>query len=190
MVQSAALLRCILAALPWLNLMTDFKYPPIYEFPPFFTKQVNEAVWQTQLGHWDRLILDYSRFHHISKLGTGHELFTNPRIQRSVKPEVARLILQYMVTQGDAEWSVKNQSVLVYTQKPAELAEALRSWVVDTTGQAGSVLTLYELTQNETGPMYLIDEKIVSQALDILVHRGQASLMKGPGGQVMGVKVT
>lgn len=168
----------------------DFKPPPIYEFPPFFTKQLNEAVWQAQLGYWSKLILDYCCHENIWKIGVNHELFTNPRIQRTLKPDVIRLILQHMVNHKDADWNVKKESIYVYWRKPAELADALRKWVVDTTGQAGSVLTLYEISQDESGPLYLVDDKVMSQALDILVQKGRATLMKGPNGQVMGVKVT
>ncbi|ODV85356.1 hypothetical protein CANARDRAFT_7476 [[Candida] arabinofermentans NRRL YB-2248] len=45
-----------------------FKYPTIYNFPPFFTKQPNLQTFQIQLQIWQDLILDYCKFYKIWSL--------------------------------------------------------------------------------------------------------------------------
>lgn len=45
-----------------------FLFPKIYQFPPFFTRQVNERTWHSQLINWNALILAYCRYYRIFTL--------------------------------------------------------------------------------------------------------------------------
>lgn len=47
---------------------TSFSFPTIYQFPPFFTRQVNERTWHSQLVNWNSLILAYCRYYRIFTL--------------------------------------------------------------------------------------------------------------------------
>ncbi|KAH3684343.1 hypothetical protein WICPIJ_004689 [Wickerhamomyces pijperi] len=42
-----------------------FKFPKIYNFPPFFTKQPHAQTYATQLQQWIQLILDYCRYNRV-----------------------------------------------------------------------------------------------------------------------------
>ncbi|ODQ80617.1 hypothetical protein BABINDRAFT_125426 [Babjeviella inositovora NRRL Y-12698] len=101
----------------------DFKFPPIYNFPPFYTKQPNETTWQSQSQQWIGLVLDYCKQKRIwvlnsdgvplskndSELDSDEEvdslsLFANEKIQRSLKRETIGEIYAQMVTEGSAEY--------------------------------------------------------------------------------------
>lgn len=50
------------------SLTQSFPFPKIYQFPPFFTHQVNERTWHSQLVNWNSLILAYCRYYRIYTL--------------------------------------------------------------------------------------------------------------------------
>ncbi|VVT48549.1 uncharacterized protein SAPINGB_P001833 [Magnusiomyces paraingens] len=268
------------------SLTHSFPFPKIYQFPPFFTRQVNERTWHSQLVNWNSLILAYCRYYRIFTLDLSRtsdtlqaasnlsappntsttnssstnnsnsnsknkprgeidgELFWNRKINRSLQTETIQAIFQYMVLHGNAAWldqpapsnnSKSTQSyddfdnleyeqqfdrfeqifnnfsllgnsnsnnnnntnnnnktcILVYWMQPQEWASLISDWV-DNTGQNGSVLTLYELVEGETSgsqPFKGLHPAILRAAIDILVQRGKAVIMKGPDGRVAGVKV-
>lgn len=110
------------------SIPAKFPFPPIYSFPPFFTRQVNERTWHSQLMNWKELILAYCRFHRIfvldlSQVGGSRglqtdeeeeelqdetteigELFSNKTIGRALKQETVQSIFEYMVSTGAAGW--------------------------------------------------------------------------------------
>ena len=73
------------------------------------------------------------------------------------------MILEWMVSEeggGRAEWVNESWSgkagdltgrttAWIYWRRPEEWAEVIMDWI-DSTGQKGSVVTIYELTQGET----------------------------------------
>jgi ESCRT-II complex subunit VPS25 len=171
---------------------SSFKFPSIYEFPPFFTKQVNEQTWKSQLSYWDSLILSYCQHHRQWRVSIHDKnLFENSKIQRVVKPETAKLIFEYMVSKGHAEWQGTKDCILVYVKTPEQWAADIKQWI-DGTGQNGSVVTLYELTEGDYASSQEfagLDPTILKKAVDVLVQQGSAVIMKGTDGQIMGVKM-
>lgn len=265
-----------------------FQFPPIHSFPPFFTRQINDRTWHSQLINWNALILAYCRYHRLYTLsasstamaGNGSsngpealttqesmptapgggppderqveiELFSNETIKRSLKPETISSIFEYMVQSGSAMWldspnettsnSKKSQkkkasgfnsdeeeeedddedgyekqfarfealqsqqrpsassssrpaqstSVVVYWRRPQEWATLISEWV-DSTGQNGSVLTLYELVQSDAVRNQEFRElhpAVLKQALDVMVARNKAVVMRDGNGMVAGIKV-
>lgn len=155
-----------------------FTFPPIYSFPPFYTRQPNIQTWETQLEHWRRLVLDYSRYYNIWALSlnglpfagnendqddddaeddeedieTVHDsLFQNDAIDRSLKNDFILEIYRQMIEKGEADWVNENnhkQGILVYWHSLEEWANILMDWITNT-GQEGSVLTLYEIRKGE-----------------------------------------
>ncbi|SPO28296.1 related to VPS25 - vacuolar protein sorting [Ustilago trichophora] len=105
-----------------LGSSTDFRYPPIHAFPPFYTLQHNPVSRGQQLSQWRSLILDYCRHHRIfslSPLPTTFDttangqmtaadphksLFANQAIQRALSPESIRQILADLVEHKQAAW--------------------------------------------------------------------------------------
>ncbi|KAK9479660.1 ESCRT-II complex subunit-domain-containing protein [Lipomyces japonicus] len=179
---------------------SGFAFPSIYSFPPFFTKQPNHQTWSSQLSLWSDLILAYCRYNRIWRvdLNTAIEwdLFNNRDINRSLKLDTSREILDNMVKKGDAEWASgsKNNShhssAIIYWKRPEEWANLISDWI-DSTGQKNAILTLYEISDGDLAvaqDFRGIDTTILLKALDILVRRGQAQIMKSADGDEAGVK--
>lgn len=84
----------------------DFKFPSIYNFPPFFTyvyamlfrqgywhlskrRQPTEQTWESQVAQWNDLIMSYCRYYRIFRIDLhevtvpgGSNLFENKQIKR------------------------------------------------------------------------------------------------------------
>ncbi|KAK9462450.1 ESCRT-II complex subunit-domain-containing protein [Lipomyces oligophaga] len=178
-----------------------FPYPAIYSFPPFFTRQPNNQTWLSQLSQWTSLILAYCRFHRIWRLDLNTamdwDLFNNKVINRSLKLDTAREILDSMVKKGDAEWvagtgskAEGKTSAIIFWRRPEEWANILADWI-DSTGQRNAILTLYEIADGDLAlkqDFRGIDPTILRKSLDVLVRRGQAQIMRSADGEEAGVK--
>ncbi|OLL24596.1 Vacuolar protein-sorting-associated protein 25 [Neolecta irregularis DAH-3] len=173
-----------------------FLFPSIYSFPPFFTRQLNETTWSTQKSHWITLILGYFRYHrrwridlNINELNDD-ELFHNKAINRKLKVEVLKEIIDDMVKQRSAEYvNSKKHGAWVYWRTPEEWADYLANWI-DATGQKGAVLTMFELSQGELvvgSELEGIEPVILRKALEVLGKRGLAQLLKSADSET-GVK--
>jgi ESCRT-II complex subunit VPS25 len=123
--------------------------PSIHAFPPFFTRQPNAQIYETQKTTWTNLILNYYRSNRLWRIDVNQEtiekipIFSNNQIQRTPPRRVARLILgkikmeflqelvNGMVENGQAEWVGKNTRVqaLLFWYKPEEWANMISSWV-------------------------------------------------------------
>lgn len=103
----------------------SFPFPTIYQFPPFFTRQLSERTWHAQLVNWNSLILAYCRYYRIYTLDLSRtssklqqlptltqkprgeidgELFWNRKINRALQTETIKAVFEYMVMHGDAVW--------------------------------------------------------------------------------------
>lgn len=85
----------------------------------------------------------------------------------------------------------QSTSIVVYWRRPQEWATLISEWV-DSTGQNGSVLTLYELVQSDSVRNQEFRElhpAVLKQALDVMVARSKAVVMRDGNGMVAGIKV-
>lgn len=76
----------------------------------------------------------------------------------------------------------------IYWRRPEEWASALEEWV-ERTGQRGTVLTLYEITESDATrreEFYGMDADLLSRSLGMCVKRGKAQIFGGEGSE--GVK--
>lgn len=173
-----------------------FTFPPTYSFPPFFTPQPNALTRSSQLAKWSTLIQAYCQYHRQFKLTLSSalesSLFYNANIQRRLSQADARDILDWMTTPaGDsrAEWIGNDKSVCwIWWKKPEEWATLLEAWV-DETGQKGTVLTLYELTEGDATKgqeFHGMETEVLQKSLNVLVKRGKAQVFGGEDQQ--GVK--
>lgn len=170
----------------------EFRFPSIYEFPPFYTKQPNEQTWKSQLSSWDSLILNYCKHYKIWTLDLqpDQELFWNKKINRKLKTDSLKDVFNYMVKQGHAEWN-DSTTVLIYFKTPTEWANEINQWINDS-GQNGTVLTLYELSEGDSTvnqSFHGIHHLILKKALDILAGQNKAVWMKGSDNKIAGVKM-
>lgn len=200
----------------------SFRYPKIYNFPPFFTKQPNEQTWRAQLSSWIQLILDYSKENKIwimnnrgkvlskgtiedyeadedaGDAGEDDEaieessLFVNKQIDRSLGVELINEIFSEMVKNNDASYLHKGDSttIVVNWYRPEDWASMILEWCEET-GQLGSVLTMYEISNGDISigaEFHGIHPVVLEKALNVLVKRGRAGLIKD-GGKIQGVKI-
>ena len=79
-----------------------------YEFPPFFTIQINEKTRLKQLEAWCDLIILYCKQNRIFILDLVEsqlsDLFYNKKIDRKLSLDFIRLIVDELVRSGKAEW--------------------------------------------------------------------------------------
>ncbi|KAI7907496.1 ESCRT-II complex subunit-domain-containing protein [Cokeromyces recurvatus] len=180
---------------------TAFEYPKIFDFPPFFTRQITDATWKSQVSQWEALILQYTRQKHIFRLNLHQattpgeiEIFENKKINRRLSFETLKDIIEEMVKNGNAEWEggskgQKNE-VLIYWHTPEEWANLIWNWINET-GQNNQIMTFYEITNGELAEgqeFFELDKTILNKALHILVKRDNAQIFKGTDEDSMGIK--
>lgn len=76
----------------------------------------------------------------------------------------------------------------IYWKRPEEWASALEEWV-DRTGQKGTVLTLYEITESDATrreEFWGMDGTLLAKSLAVCVKRGKAQVFGAEGSE--GVK--
>lgn len=192
--------------------MSVFQYPKIYLFPPLYTKQPNTTILQHQLEQWCRIILDYCEHYSVTLLTAEgipkHSqtiedceslppIFHNKDIERSVNNDLRALILNHLITKEKKAEYINPKShdtgLFIYWRTPTEWAELLYDYV-KSTGQTGTILTIYELTNSqESGlPETLknMGEPLLIKILkDVLVKQGKAQLLINEDGEIGGVKI-
>ncbi|KAK3381366.1 ESCRT-II complex subunit [Podospora didyma] len=132
-----------------------------------------------------------------------NELFHNSKINRRLSLADAREVFDFLRKDGRAEYILSNNKdssfsaapeggiggvggggggggdvVWVYWRTPEEWAALIEAWV-EQTGQKGSVLTLYELTEGDTTcgtEFHGLDPDLLQKALSILVKRAKAQI--------------
>lgn len=184
-----------------------FQFPPHYSFPPFFNLQPVLATRTSQLQSWSILIQSYCRHNRIYTLtlidALSTPLFSNSQLGRKLSLRDARAVIQWMTTPeggNRAEWvSTGNKKsgredggeagkCWIFWRRPEEWASAIEEWV-DRTGQKGTVLTLYEITESDATKreeFYGMDNELLSRSLGICVKRGKAQIFGAEGSE--GVK--
>lgn len=197
---------------------STFTYPPLYNFPPFFTLQRNAQTLATQLNTWTRFVLDFCQHNRIFVLdvegawerttGAGG-LFRNSTIQRELNSDSIRQIFKALVDQGSANWdpalpATKSNSkssankpiladrILVFWRKPEEWGEQIFNWI-STTGQNGSIMTFFELTEGDLvqdQEFHYLPIPLLRLALLTLEKQGKARVFEGTegGDSTTGVK--
>lgn len=154
-----------------------FPFPPTYNFPPFFTPQPNTTTRQSQLEKWSSLIQSWCRHHRQYRLSlieaVETPLFHNTALRKRLDLRDAREVVDWMTKSEEeggggrrAEWisdaggasssvSLVNGAgqgpktvAWIWWRRPEEWADVLVEWV-ESTGQRGSVLTVYELIHGE-----------------------------------------
>ncbi|KAI8061061.1 ESCRT-II complex subunit-domain-containing protein [Gongronella butleri] len=174
-----------------------FSFPPIYDFPPFYTRQPTETTWQSQVQQWSDLILQYARHQHIFTLNLhqatvpgASPLFENKKLKRRLSFETLQEIIENMVQQGTAKWDNDKTQVLLFWRKPEDWADQILQWVHDC-GLGNTIVTFYEITQGELAEgqeFYDMDSRLLHICLQVLVKRGVAQIFKGNDHDDMGIK--
>ncbi|CAG8607674.1 16637_t:CDS:2, partial [Funneliformis caledonium] len=168
-------------------MSNSFAFPSIHDFPPFYTFQPTQTTWQNQVALWSEIILSYYRHHKLYRLelseALNSELFYNKGINRRLKLDTLKMIIDEMVKQGMAEWDSppKKTTAIIYWRKPEEWATLINNWVFEA-GMTNSILTVYEIAHGDTTEgleFHKLDQIILMKSLDILVKKGVAQTFQG-----------
>ncbi|KAL5032498.1 hypothetical protein BDV3_001057 [Batrachochytrium dendrobatidis] len=177
-------------------MSSQFEYPSVYSFPPFFTHQPTLDTWHKQRQLWCDLVLSHSQHTRTFIIDVNEsvgklEPFHNPKIQRSLSRESLVLILDHLVSvMKMAEWESKDKNrCLIYWRTPEEWASQVYTWVFNT-GRTGTVCTTYEVfcgDETEGESFHGIPEEIIKKVLDVLAKQGKAQIFNSNDGNT-GIK--
>ncbi|KAL2266231.1 hypothetical protein VTJ83DRAFT_5583 [Remersonia thermophila] len=122
------------------------------------------------------------------------DLFHNRTINRRLSPADIREVIDFLRRDGRAEYvggspppppprsgdlsAGSSAFAWIYWRTPEEWAALVEAWV-DSTGQKGSVLTLYELVEGDGSrgtEFHGLDQELLLKALQMLVKRGKAQV--------------
>ncbi|KAJ5089510.1 ESCRT-II complex component (Vps25), partial [Penicillium argentinense] len=189
-----------------LAIMTSaapFVFPPTYNFPPFFTPQPNSSTRLSQLQKWSSLIQAWCRHHRQFRLylidAIESPLFHNASLRKRLDLAEARAVLDWMAKSEEeggggrrAEWldasatggnAAPKSVAYIWWRRPEEWADVLVDWV-ESTGQRGAVLTVYELVQGEatvSQEFHGMDTDVMMKTLNVLVKRGKTQIFGSEG---------
>ena len=169
-------------------MTTGFDWPWQYDFPPFFTMQINADTKLKQIETWCALILSYHKHNKMFRLrladASQSPLFHNKAINRKLTSDAITEILEALRVKGNIEWEDKQKtSCLVFWKSPQQWANLIYAWA-SKTGHLNSVCTLHEITQglDTTGEeFYGLEDWLLLRALKILQSKGSAELIGEEG---------
>ncbi|SAL98936.1 hypothetical protein [Absidia glauca] len=182
-----------------MSLPTDYQFPAIHDFPPFYTRQPTDTTWQNQALQWSDVILRYARHYRIFTMNLsqvtapgGSSLFENTRIKRRLSLETLQEVIEFMVQQGTAKWNKDKTHAFLFWRKPDDWADLILQWV-NQCGLNNTIVTMYEIAHGELAEgqeFYEMDHDVLLITVQVLVKRGVAQLFKGSEDEDMGVKFT
>ena len=175
------------------------EWPWQYNFPPFFTLQLNEDTKKKQIEAWCDLILKYCREKRIFQLdlteALNTELFSNTKIDRKCSAELINAIFDVLIKKNRAEWiltanvsskNLKNQPTSSANRKCFIYWHTLDEWAkliydyVNRNGLQNTVCTLYELTESsdcKKEEFFKIDKSLFKKALNVLHQQKKAEMI-------------
>ncbi|AET41013.1 ESCRT-II subunit protein VPS25 Ecym_7165 [Eremothecium cymbalariae DBVPG len=183
--------KCDLITLP-------MPFPPIYDFPPLYTRQPNSLIRKQQLETWVNILIQHARenkgwlISHDGKLlepKQDHSLFVNENIQRQVPDPFIDEIWVYALQKGTV-LKHTNDSFYILWKSLDSWSSLLLQWF-ETTGKLNQVVTIYEIVSGDDSSaweFYSMNEQICELALSKLVDRGRATMITNDG-KVVAVKV-
>ncbi|CAK9289966.1 unnamed protein product [Gordionus sp. m RMFG-2023] len=157
------------------NNVDKFKTPWLYEFPPYYTIQLNQNTRTKQLDSWVQFVLSYCKHFKCFELNPKHEpsshfinleydnkiiLFKNHTINRNLSEEGIILILDELYIKGNFRWhdrhnKTKGGYVLWYSIE--EWANVIYKWAMNK-GLKNTVCTFYEMIEAPVNNFSAINE--------------------------------
>ena len=174
---------------------SSYKFPAIYNFPPFWTLQEVMETKRRQCEMWGDLILKYMKAKKQTELDVDKalstELFSNPSINRKLTKETAIFFLDRLVCQQNAEWmnSEKTKAKIIW-RKPEDWGILMLQWA-QKNNYTGTVFTFYELREGDdtiNEPFHMIDQDIMKKAIQTLDKKKKAKFIEGAEFDECGVK--
>lgn len=192
-------------------------FPPIYSFPPLYTRQPNKLVRNKQIETWINIILEMSqeaKCWEVNKLGefkvssNKGSIFHNEEIQRSVPQIFINEVWKKMLTNN--QLIIKTDNEKTGSINPTEFIDnsdsadfyilwknidawgsLLLEWF-ETCDKLNKVVTFYELSEGDESmnwDFHHMPEQLLYKCLKVLVKRGRATMMKGDNNEYVAIKV-
>lgn len=118
-------------------------------------------------------------------------LFCNKKIDRALSPDAIRTVLDFAFNQGYGFWQDNNKTNCTISWKSFATWGDMLFRFADSTGQLGTVFTLYELSEGDEmkkQEFYGVSPSVLLQACKTLVSSGKATLLAGESASDTGVK--
>ncbi|KAK4747987.1 hypothetical protein SAY87_014573 [Trapa incisa] len=152
-----------------MQKLGDFKLPPFFNYPPYFTLQPVRDTREKQIQLWKDLILDYCKTQKIFIIGLEEEfpLFSNHVIET--------------LTSCDTAGSLTHEAREAF----------LSALVKDNALEDGGVVTVEEIRsgiESRGTELHGLDRTILMRALKLLEHKGKLAIFKGTSADDEGVK--
>jgi len=175
--------------------MTSFKFPPVYNYEPFWTIQNHENQRKKQIELWGNLVLAFMKAINktemdvITTLDT--PLFNNKKLQRRLRKMDAEMIIDNLVATNNAKW-LDDQKIRarIIWRTPEQWGTIIYKYI-DGIGQNGNVLTFEELINGDEvkkQPFYKIQPDVFLEAVLDLQTKGKARVYQNPTLIESGVK--
>lgn len=163
----------------------------LLNFPPFYTKQLNNQVLQRQIAAWHSLILQKMSQDQRYLLDISSSLeqspFKNQSISRSLSRKFLVEILDRLVEdESQGKWLKNGESCLVYWRKPREIAESMIS-----TFGTGSICTVWEILHAhewEEKPFWGIEQEMLLEVLRLMQAEGKIKIIGANSPLEYGIK--
>lgn len=104
--------------------------------------------------------------------------------------DLLKEVMDDMTAQKSAEYTTKKKDeVLIFWRTPDEWANLMTGYITET-GQTGTVMTNYDVTEEGTlGEDFKnMDLVMLRRIIEVLTKRGKAAIMKDSNGDEQGVK--
>ncbi|SMN21033.1 similar to Saccharomyces cerevisiae YJR102C VPS25 Component of the ESCRT-II complex, which is involved in ubiquitin-dependent sorting of proteins into the endosome [Maudiozyma saulgeensis] len=176
-------------------------FPPIYSFPPLYTRQPNAVIRNKQIDSWIDIILSISKQQSLWEIDSQGKfiqsdinIFDNKNIDRIVSPLFIKEILQNMIKNQKliSKDDVGNSSSYFILWKNLDSWASLMLEWFETTNKLNQVVTIYELTSGDESidwEFHSMPDSLVSKCLRLLVKRGRATILKDEFNKDIAIKV-
>lgn len=165
-----------------------FNFPSIYDFPPFFTQQLNPEIWKKQRQIWCDLVLEFCKENKLFYLQNDSEIFNNKKIGRKLTLEVSNSILDFLCKEKKAKYMRGRYRIL--WRSVDEWADLIFSYA-QISGFCGNnvICTGYELLYSSEGQeFHEIDESVMLGALEKMESNGKVQLIRCQKFEEIGIK--
>ncbi|KAL3738664.1 hypothetical protein ACJRO7_020097 [Eucalyptus globulus] len=172
-----------------MQTLGNFKLPPFFNYPPYFTLQPVRDTREKQVQLWKELILDFCKTQKIFVIG----------FAGSLTHEAREAFLAAIVSEGRAEWLDKgHRKCLILWHCIQDWADIILNFVKDN-GLEDSVMTVEEIrtgpeSRGDSGVSFFlldlqgVDRVILMRALKLLEHKGKLVIFKGTSADDDGIK--
>ncbi|ETO15592.1 hypothetical protein RFI_21771 [Reticulomyxa filosa] len=163
----------------------EYVSPSYCNFPPLFSIQKVATTRESQFQMWSDLIISYLEHQRKTSIYVEKEVnsppFCNPKINRKLKVNDLRSILDHMSKNGYGNWDDSEKTVFSCSwKKLGTWANSIYQWAVKE-GQIGKILTLFDLHSGDAAShteFHGMDAKLLLRVLNVLEEQGKARVYK------------